>query len=246
MAFAATVIRGILKARGPFGSPFFAKALCGEAEVSYCMSMIVDERIEAYLGSLTGQVDPVLAAMEALAERRHFPIVGRQAGLLLGILTHACGAKRVLELGSGYGYSALWFARALPEVGRVICTDLSADNRDLAMGYFRTAGLAAKIDFQVGDALAIARSLTGPFDIVFNDIDKESYPATIPLAVSLLKPGGLFISDNVLWSGKVADAGNSDLPTKSIRSFNQLVFSREDLECVILPVRDGLAVCRKK
>jgi caffeoyl-CoA O-methyltransferase len=208
--------------------------------------MIVDERIEAYLGTLAGQVDPVLAAMESLAERKHFPIVGRQAGMLLGLLTHACGARRVLELGSGFGYSALWFARALPEVGRVICSDLSPDNRDLAMGYFRTAGLSEKIDFRVGEALQMARSLSGPFDIVFNDIEKEAYPASITVALGLLRAGGLFITDNTLWSGKVADEKVTDATTGAIREFNRLICSREDLESVILPVHDGLAVCRKK
>jgi caffeoyl-CoA O-methyltransferase len=208
--------------------------------------MIVDERIEAYLDSLAAPVDPVLAAMETLAERRHFPIVGRQAGMLLAILAHASGARRVLELGSGFGYSALWFARALPAVGTVVCTDLSADNRDLAMGYFRTAGLAEKVDFRVGDALGCARTLSGPFDIVFNDIDKEDYPASIPVAVGLLRPGGLFITDNTLWSGRVADEKITDPTTTAIREFNRLLCARDDLDAVILPVHDGLAVCRKK
>ena len=208
--------------------------------------MIVDERIEEYLGSLTGQVDPVLAAMEALAERRHFPIVGRQVGMLLGILTHACGAKRVLELGSGYGYSALWFARALPEVGRVICTDLSADNRDLAMGYFRTAG-ARREDRFPGRRCPCHRA--GTHRAVRHRVQRHRQgvvPCHRPPGDFPAQAGGLFITDNVLWSGKVADAGNADPPTKAIRSFNQLISSREDLECVILSVHDGLAICRKK
>jgi len=208
--------------------------------------MIVDPRIESYIASLDGHTDPVLAAMEALAERKGFPIVGRQAGTLLGILARGIGARRVLELGSGYGYSALWFARALPEDGMVICTELSSDNRDCAMGYFRTAGLAKKIEFHVGDALATARTLTGHFDIVFNDIDKEEYPASVDVAVALLRPGGLFITDNALWNGMVADDGASDPTTEAVRKFNRLIFSRDDLDCVILPLRDGLAVCRKK
>jgi caffeoyl-CoA O-methyltransferase len=208
--------------------------------------MIVDPRIESYIASLDGHADPVLAAMEALAERKGFPIIGRQAGTLLGILARGIGARRVLELGSGYGYSAQWFAHALPEDGLVICTDLSSDNRDRAMGYFRTAGLARKIEFRVGDALEIARTLTGPFDIVFNDIDKEEYPASVDVAVALLRPGGLFITDNVLWDGKVADDGATDPTTEAVRKFNRLIFSRDDLDSIILPLRDGVAVCRKK
>ncbi len=208
--------------------------------------MIVEPRIEAYIASLGAQPDPVLAAMEALAERRHFPIVGRHVGSLLSLFAHAVGARRVLELGSGYGYSALWFARALPEDGKVTCTDHSSDNRDLALGYFRTAGLEKRVEFHVGDALAIAREQKPGFDIVFNDIDKEAYTGSVPLAVSLLRSGGLFITDNTLWKGMVALDDSSDPMAEAVRAFNKLVFSRPDLEAVVLPVRDGLTVCRKK
>ncbi len=208
--------------------------------------MIVDPRIESYIASLDGRPDPVLAEMEALAERRSFPIIGRHMGALVAMLARSVGARRVLELGSGYGYSAVWFARALPSDGRVTCTDLSRDNRDLALGYFRTAGLEERVEFLVGDALAIAGGLKGPFDIVFNDIDKEAYPASVEVAVPLLRSGGLFITDNTLWKGMVAEPGHSDRTTEAVRAFNRLVFSRQDLESVILPVRDGVTVCRKK
>ena len=134
----------------------------------------------------------------------------------------------------------------MPVDGRVICTDLSEDNKDLALGYFRTAGLESRIDFRVGDALGIAREQKPGFDIVFNDIDKESYPASVEAAVPLLRSGGLFITDNTLWRGKVADEGAGDAIVEAVRTFNRLVFSRPDLECVIVPIRDGLTVCRKK
>jgi caffeoyl-CoA O-methyltransferase len=208
--------------------------------------MIVEPRIEAYVDALWASPDPVLAAMEALAERRRFPIVGRHTGALLGLLARCMGARRVMELGSGYGYSALWFARALPADGKVICTDLSADNHDLALGYFRTAGLESRIDFRVGDSLAIAREQAPGFDIVFNDIDKADYPKSIEPSLKLLKAGGLFITDNTLWSGKVADEGPGDAATEAVRAFNKAVFARSDLESVIIPIRDGITVCRKK
>jgi caffeoyl-CoA O-methyltransferase len=213
---------------------------------SYLLSMIVDLHIESYIASLDGQADPVFAAMETLAARKSFPIIGRHAGSLLALLARCMGARRVLELGSGYGYSALWFARALPGDGTVACTDLSRDNRDLAMNFFRTAGVEKKISFHVGDALAFAGVQRGPFDIILNDIDKESYPASVEVAVPLLRSGGLFITDNTLWSGKVADERVSDADTNAIRAFNKAVFSRGDLESVIIPIRDGLTVCRKK
>jgi caffeoyl-CoA O-methyltransferase len=208
--------------------------------------MITDPRIESYIASLDGEADPVLSAMEALAERKRFPIIGHHSGSLLAMLARCIGARRVLELGSGYGYSAIWFARALPDDGKVICTDLSRDNRELALGYFRTAGLEQKIEFIVGDALATARDQQGPFDIVLNDIEKEAYPLTIDVALRLLRPGGLFITDNTLWSGKVADPSVTDPSTEAIRSFNRQIFSHKDFDALIVPIRDGVAVCRKK
>jgi caffeoyl-CoA O-methyltransferase len=214
--------------------------------VSYLMRMIVDPHVESYIASLDGQADPVLAAMETLAARKSFPIIGRHAGSFLALLARCIGARRVLELGSGFGYSALWFARSLPADGTIACTDLSRDNRDLAMNFFHTAGMEKRITFHVGDALVFARTQKGPFDIILNDIDKESYPASVDVAVPLLRSGGLFITDNTLWSGKVADESVTDTATRAIRLFNQAVFARADLESIVIPLRDGLTVCRKK
>jgi caffeoyl-CoA O-methyltransferase len=208
--------------------------------------MIVDPGVQSYIDSLEGEADHVLSAMESLAERRRFPIIGHHAGSLLAMLTRCIGARRVLELGSGYGYSAVWFARALPDDGTVLCTDFSRDNRELALGYFRTAGLERKIEFLVGDALEIARGQQGPFDIVFCDIEKDAYPVTVAEALRLLRRGGLFIADNTLWSGKVADPSVTDSFTEAVRAFNRQIFSHKDLEALIIPIRDGVAVCRKK
>jgi predicted O-methyltransferase YrrM len=208
------------------------------------MPGILNRKIETYLSGLSGRADPVRAEMETFARGNGFPIVGPEVGRLLGILARCIGARRVLELGSGYGYSALWFARAMPEGGTVTCTDLSSENRDLALRFFRDAGREEAMSFHVGDALSYARSLTGPFDIVFNDIDKEQYPESISIALPLLRVGGLFITDNVLWSGKVAGS-RQDAATAAIRQFNTIVSTRDDLEAVILPIRDGVAVCQK-
>ncbi len=209
------------------------------------MRSILDRKVEGYISSLDGSPDPVRAGMEARAEEKGFPIVGPQVGRLLGILARLSGAKRVLELGSGFGYSALWFARGFTDGGTVTCTDLSEENRDLAQGFFRAAGLSNALSFNVGDALAFARTQAGPFDIVFNDIDKKDYPKTVDVALKLLRVGGLFITDNVLWSGKVADGRRPDAATAAIMEFNRMISTRGDLETVILPVRDGVAVCQK-
>jgi len=208
------------------------------------MAGIVDIKVEGYIEGLDGKADPVRARMEEIARDKDFPIVGPQVGRLLSILARSVGARRVLELGSGYGYSALWFARAMANGGSVTCTDLSRENRDLALQFFRYAGLEKAIDFHVGDALTFARAQAGPFDIVFNDIDKKDYPRSVSVALSLLRVGGLFITDNVLWSGKVAN-GQTDETTLAIREFNTIVSGRDDLDTVILPLRDGVAVCQK-
>jgi len=183
------------------------------------MSGIVDAKVEKYISSLDGKQDSVRRQMEEIARGNGFPIVGPQVGRLLSILARSVNARRILELGSGYGYSALWFARGMQEGGSIDCTDLSTENRDLALRFFREAGIEKFVTFHVGDALEVARAQTGPFDVVFNDI--------------------------VLWSGKVADQRKADQDTAAIRQFNQMVCSRDDLETVILPLRDGVAVCQK-
>ncbi len=209
------------------------------------MDFIVDPRVGSYIQSLDRTADPVQEEMEELARKKSFPIIGAHAGRLLGILTRATGARRILELGSGFGYSAWWFARSLPPGGRVVCTDYSPENRALALGFLEKAGLADRIEFLVGDALEAARELAGGFDIVFNDIDKQSYPESLPVAVSLLRPGGLFITDNALWYGKVAESWAMDPSTLAIRRFNELLHGSGQLQAVILPVRDGLALAVK-
>ncbi len=207
---------------------------------------IINPRIESYIASLVKVDDPILTEMEERAARRDFPIVGPQAGRLLEMLARFAQAKRVLELGSGFGYSAYWFARGLAPGGVIHCTDLSSANRDLAMSFFRKAGLSERLIFHVGDALLCARKLKGPFDVVFNDIDKKAYPESVETALALLRTGGLFITDNVLWKGRVTEGSSRDETTAAIVKFNEMVCGRRDLWTVILPIRDGLAVCQKK
>ena len=209
------------------------------------MMPIVQADIEKYLAAVRSPSDPLLTELEALAAARGFPIVGPDVGRLLFILARFAGARRVLELGSGYGYSALWFALALPPDGEVHCTDQSAENRDRAREYFRRAGMEAKLRFHVGEALSLARGIQGPFDIVFNDIDKEDYPAAIETAAPLLRNGGLFVTDNALWYGKVA-APEPDAPTRGVSRFNQLLAADSRYETVILPLRDGLSVALRR
>jgi predicted O-methyltransferase YrrM len=210
------------------------------------MPEIVNPRIEDYLRKLYDDKDPVRLEMEELARRRKFPIVGPLVGRLLQVLTRAIGARRVFELGSGYGYSALHFARAVGEGGVVHCTELSEENVALAQDFLTRAGVWSRITYHREEATAALRRTGGTWDIVYNDIDKDGYPDTVELAHAHLRPGGLFISDNVLWSGRVLD-GESDgsADTQGIQEFTRRLLSHRGFLTTINPTRDGVAVALK-
>ena len=211
--------------------------------------MIFAPGIEGYLESVRQARDPILLEMEQRAEETGFPIVGPDAGRLLHILARAARARRVLELGSGYGYSAYWLARALPEGGEVICTDRDPEHRDAALAYFARAGLQGKLRFEVGDALELLDQLRGPFDLIFNDIDKRAYPAVIERVVARLPVGGLFLTDNTLWKGKVAapdEADETDDQLAGVLEFNRALAAHPQLDVVILPLRDGVTVAMRR
>src|SRR5438309_8399243 len=167
------------------------------------MADIVNPKIEDYLRRLYDDGDAVRHEMEELARQRRFPIVGPLVGRKLAVLTRAIGARRIFELGSGYGYSALHFARAAGTQAEVHCTELSEENVRLAQGFLTRAGVWDRITYHREEATAALRRTGGGWDIVYNDIDKDGYPETVELAFERLRPGGLFITDNVLWSGRV-------------------------------------------
>ena len=206
---------------------------------------IVHPEIEGYLHHLLPSREPVVAEMEALAEKIHFPIVGPLVGRLLYQLALIHRAERVLELGSGFGYSAYWFAKGLPKTGRVICTEGSADRIGQGVEFLRRAGLGNQVEFRQGDALELIARVEGPFDIIFCDIDKASYPDALSLALPKLRPGGLFIADNVLWSGRVASASD-DPDTVGIKTFNKSIYALPELTTTIIPLRDGVSVSLKR
>ncbi len=207
---------------------------------------IVNPEIEGYLSRLDGERSPVLLEMEERARNAGFPIVGPQVGRLLAVLARAAGARSVLELGSGFGYSALWFARALPEEGTVLCTDTSERHEQEAREYFRRSGLEHKLRFAVGDALEILEAQRGPFDIILNDIDKQDYPRVVELVLPRLRRGGLFITDNTLWGATVLEEHTSSVSTAGVRRFNEIMAASPQTEAVLLPLRDGLTLAVKK
>lgn len=204
---------------------------------------IVDPAIDDYLRGLYDDGDPVRREMEDLARQRNFPIVGPVVGRHLEVLARALGARRVFELGSGYGYSALFFARAVGESGEVHCTELSAENVALARGYLTRAGLWGRITYHQEEATAALRRVGGTWDIVYNDIDKDGYPETVELAHAHLRPGGLFITDNVLWSGRVLRGRDDGSPaTRGVIEFTRRLFAHRGFLTSINPTRDGVAV----
>lgn len=203
---------------------------------------IVHPDLARWLDAVAPAPDPVQGEMEAYAARERFPIVGPQVGRLLFVLARAAGARRVFEMGSGYGYSTLWFARAVGPGGEVVHTDGSPGRSALAREFLGRAGLLERVRFEVGEAREILAREAGPFDAVFCDIDKEGYPGVPALVVPRLRPGGLLIFDNVLWHGRVADEPGEDDETQAVQSLVRTLYAEPRLATALLPLRDGVSV----
>jgi len=207
---------------------------------------IVDPRIEAYMEERLRRFDePVLLEMEAYADERGFPIVGRNVGVTLELLARSIEAERIMELGSGFGYSAYWHARAVGPVGEVHLTDGDPENEIKAAEYLKRAGLADRVRFHVGDAIGELDKLDDEFDVIFNDIDKHGYPAAWRAARERVRRGGLYVCDNVLWYGRVAVADSDDAHphyTEAVLEHNRLIAEDERYLSTIVPTRDGVLV----
>jgi predicted O-methyltransferase YrrM len=215
-----------------------------------------DPVVQKYLLDVLPERDETLREMERQAEKRDIPIVGPAVGRLFYQLARIARAKTVFELGSAIGYSTIWWARGVGEGGRVVYTDSNKKNADEARRYFERAGVSERVDIRVGDALEIfSEEKPSSYDIVFNDVDKEDYPRVFRLAAPRVRKGGLFVTDNVLWSGHVARAalgaksgGKSNDPeassaaTKAIVEFNKLLYGSQDFFTTIMPLRDGVAI----
>jgi caffeoyl-CoA O-methyltransferase len=210
--------------------------------------------VEGYLTELAKAqlADQVLTEMETRADELGFPIVGRAVGRFLELQSRAIGARRVVELGSGYGYSAYWFSRAVGDDGEVVCTDADPDNARLAEAYLRRAGRWGPVRYLVGDALQGLASVDGDLDVVYCDIDKDGYPAAWTAAAERLRVGGLFLCDNVLWDGRVAGVHPEDEPeevtiararvTPDIVAMSREIASDPRYVSSIAPIRDGVLI----
>lgn len=205
---------------------------------------ILNPVVETYLYGILPKRDPVVQEMERYAKAHDVPIIGPAVARLLYLLAQTLGARRIFEMGSAIGYSTLWLARAAGPGGRIFYTDGSKENVIKAKSYLQRAGMARRVQFLHGDALELIKTVPGKFDLIFLDVDKPQYPDALRVALPRLRRGGLFITDNTLWSGKVAGTA-SDAATEAIREFNDKVYGSPNLFPVVVPLRDGVTVCRK-
>ena len=205
---------------------------------------IVHPAIEGYMRELFSVDDQeVLLEMEQRAEEKGFPIIGRLCGRVLEIAARAIGARRVFEMGSGYGYSAYWFSRAVGTEGEVHLTDTDPDNEKLAMDYLTRAGLARPIRYHVADAFETLAQVEGEFDIVYCDAMKDQYPEAWRLGRERVRVGGFYICDNMLWSGRVTgevEGEGDDTWTQAIKATNEAIAADPGFREFILPTRDGV------
>jgi caffeoyl-CoA O-methyltransferase len=206
----------------------------------------IQEDVENYLYALLPARDKVIMEIEDYAAQHDTPIIGPAVARLLALLVQTSGAKRIFEMGSAIGYSTIWLAQAAGPKAQVFYTDGDPKNAERASEYFRRSGVARRIRVQVGNALELVAKAPGKFDLIFNDVDKHQYPAALKAALPKLKRGGLFITDNTLWSGRAArSAAPNDKDTLGVQEFNRLTYASKELYSVLLPLRDGVTVSRK-
>ena len=212
------------------------------------MAEIDYDKVQEYLTSLVPQREPEFQKMEKYAEENDFPIIGAACGYYCYQLARIIGAKSVFELGSGYGYSTAWFAKAVKENGGGVVHHTVWDEElsRMATSHLSALGYGDMIQYHVAEAVKTLRQTPGTFDLIFNDIDKVAYPTSLPLIKEKLRSGGILIIDNVLWSGRIYDANNKDESTEAIRRFTRDVTTDPDWIVSLAPMRDGMIIAYKR
>jgi len=215
------------------------------------MGQIVPDAVERYLEGLNHLADPVLREIESEGKDKSLPIIDAEVGALLRVLASAIGARRILEIGTAIGYSGLWLAGALAPDGLLLSMEIDPERARIARLNFARAGFADRVNVIVGDAQRMLAKVSGPFDVIFQDGDKQHYGPMLDRLVDLLRPGGLLITDNVLWSGDVVP-GFNPTPThdassvQAITAYNERLSAHPGLMTVVIPLRDGVAVSTKR
>ena len=212
--------------------------------------MIVTDAVRSYIDETRPEPDALLAEMQERGARDNVPILDPQAARMLNVLARAIGARRIVEVGTAIGVSALHLARALPDDGELVSFEIDRERHTQAVSYFARARLAARIDLRLQDAGEGLRELEGPFDLAFLDGLKAEYAGHLELIVPLLRPGGLVAVDNVLMSGAVAEGraidGWSGDRVATARAFNDRFLGHPELDGLITPVGDGIALAVKR
>ncbi len=210
--------------------------------------MLLNSKLDDYIQKLSMGFNPVLNEMEEYGYSKNFPIIGPQVGRLIYQITKLKQPETIFELGSGFGYSTLWFALASPDRCQIHHTDTEKEYSDMAGHFLSKAGVAGKVIFHIDGALqALKKTRAGSFyDIIFCDIDKTDYPEAFSLSKKYLAPGGIFISDNILWHGLVADESTEDKSALAVRKATKIFTDDPDYMSSILSVRDGVFVSIKK
>lgn len=215
------------------------------------MGQIVPDAVERYLSTLNHLQDAVLKQIAEEGARQNLPLVDAEVGALLRVLAASIGATRILEIGTAIGYSGIWLAGALPRGGMLLTMEMNADRAAVARDNFSKAGVADRANVMVGDASRLLAKVAGPFDLIFQDGDKKMYVPMLDRLADLLRPGGLLVTDNVLWDGevvpgfverKVRDASD----TAAVADYNERLNAHPRLMTATVPLRDGVAISVKK
>jgi predicted O-methyltransferase YrrM len=215
------------------------------------MGQVVPDAVEQYLSSLNRQGDPVLRDVARVGEQRDLPLVDAEVGALLRVLATAVRAERILEIGTAIGYSGIWLAGALAPGGSLFTMEYDEDRARQARENFARAGVADRVSVIVGDAQRMLAKVSGPFDLIFQDGDKKQYGPMLDRLVDLLRPGGLLVTDNVLWSGEVVPGfvrtpHHEAADTQAIGDYNVRLNDHPALLTSIVPLRDGVAISVKR
>jgi predicted O-methyltransferase YrrM len=215
------------------------------------MGQIVPDAVERYLASLNRVSDPVLRDIAREGQDRNLPLVDAEVGALLRVLATAVRASRILEIGTAIGYSGIWMAGALPDGGMLLTMEVDDQRVREARDNFKRAGLAERVNVMAGNASLLLAKLSGPFDLIFQDGDKLMYGPMLNRLVDLLRPGGLLVTDNVLWDGDVvpgfgAHKHSNPADAEAIAAYNEQIHHHPSLITSIVPLRDGVAISVKR
>jgi predicted O-methyltransferase YrrM len=209
----------------------------------------ISPELEQYAGIHTSQESELLARinrethLEVLQPRM---LSGHLQGRLLSLLSSLLKPKRILEIGTYTGYSALCLAEGLPNDGTLITIDVNEELQARVQGYFNDSSYKHQIEYHIGDAMELIPTLPDMWDLVFIDADKKNYLNYYDLVIERMNPGGIILADNILWSGKVIDESAQDRETVLLRQYNERIQADERVENILLPIRDGIMVARKK